>query len=265
MTIVAPEHATTTVYCAVWHADPDRHELLRSHQRSLQVQTADVAALYVFDAGDEPPDWLEGEVAVAQEPLTIYQAWNVATQLARTELVMNLNLDDRLVPGAVQVLQDAIRANEAALVGGEWRVCFDQAATDAAHDTGSALQAATELPFTPQWPPTPPREVRLGSGTGDRGTRGPGTIWRRELHDRMPYPHAFSDGAPILSVGDTAWWLLVLQYLEGTAVRVPVVVGHYHSHPGDQAEFRVTDEVGRLEGGVKRGNHPLDRVRHAHA
>ena len=87
--------ADTTVFCAVWHKDPNRHQLLRQHQHNLDAQTRRVASVYVFDNGDEPPDWLTGTVAVAPQPLGIYEAWNVGAQLATTRNVMNLNLDDR--------------------------------------------------------------------------------------------------------------------------------------------------------------------------
>ncbi len=255
--IVPPERADATVYCAVWHGDPQRAELLEAHQRCLADQDVPVAALYVFDGGDTVPRDLVGEFVVADQPLTIYQAWNVAVQAVRTPYVMNLNLDDRLEPGAVGLLAGVLRANPGvALVGGDWEVRYDQAATDAV--TGS-LRPAHALPYVPAWPPTG-EPTRLGSGTGDRGTLGPGTMWRTDLRDRMTYPHQFADGTDIRSVGDTAWWQ-VLQTLGLGILRLPLVIGNYHSHPGDQAEFRVQDEGDRLAAGLRTSPYPMGGMR----
>src|SRR5690606_25775729 len=102
---------------------------------------------------------VRGTVVVAAQPLTIYQAWNVATQVATTELVMNLNLDDRLAPDAVALLEDAMTANSAALAGGDWRICYSQEETDAVCE--SVLSRT--LPFRPEWPPVTGAETRLGS------------------------------------------------------------------------------------------------------
>jgi len=63
--------------------DPNRHELLRGHVENLARQTAPIESIYVFDAGDEPPSWLKARAITAKEPLTIYQAWNVALSLVR--------------------------------------------------------------------------------------------------------------------------------------------------------------------------------------
>ncbi len=244
----------TSVFCAVWHKDPDRHQLLQGHQLSLDRQTRPVERIYVFDNGDEPPSWLTGKVAVAQQPLGIYEAWNVGAQLAQTKYVMNLNLDDRLAPDAVARLEDAIESAGAGLTGGEWKICYSQEETDAVAPAYPAL----DLQFDPAWPPS--REgVRLGSGTGERGTLGPASLWRRALHDQYPFPYRFSSGAPITSVADLAWWNTIGPRFGG--VRVPLVVGHYYSHPGEQAEFRGPDENARLATeGVRYDWYPLDGI-----
>ena len=95
----------TCVICAVWHGDPERQALLRGHVENLARQTVPVEPIYVFDNGDEPPDWLNARAISVKEPLTIYQAWNVALSLVSTPLAMNLNLDDRLAPDAVEMLE----------------------------------------------------------------------------------------------------------------------------------------------------------------
>ncbi len=249
--------AATTVFCAVWSGDPDRWELLRAHQDSLQAQSVDVQVLCVFDDADRPPDWVRGTRVLASQPLTIYQAWNLATQVARTPFVMNLNLDDRLAADAVAVMQTAMA--DADLVGGDWAITYSQADTDAV--TGQPVRDATGLPFDPAWPPVAGTPTRLGSGTGDRGTLGPATMWRRALHERVGYPWAFADGEPIRIVGDLAWWQVAGAHLGARTVRVPRILGHYHSHPGGQAEFRSADEHGVLTAtGISTRNYPLGTV-----
>jgi hypothetical protein len=250
--------ARTTVFCAVWSGDPDRWELLRAHQANLERQSVPVSVVSVFDAGDEPPAWVRGVRVIAARPLTIYQAWNVATQVAETELVMNLNLDDRLGPDAVALLEDSISVNGAALAGGDWRICYSQADTDA---VGDAVPART-LPFRPEWPPEPGTVTRLGSGTGERGTFGPATMWRRSLHEKVAYPWELTSGRSIRIVGDLAWWTIVAKHLKARTLKLPVLIGNYHSHPGEQAEFRSADEHEVLaREGVRASNHPLDDIR----
>ncbi|MBV9123876.1 MAG: glycosyltransferase family 2 protein, partial [Planctomycetes bacterium] len=81
----------TTVICAVWYADPDRHQLLQGHQANLDRQTVPVERVYVFDNHDLPPAGLSGKTLSVSDKLTVYQAWNVALSLVSTPFVMNLN------------------------------------------------------------------------------------------------------------------------------------------------------------------------------
>ena len=59
-----------------------------------------------------------------------------------------------------------------------------------------------------------------------------------KLHLEFPrFPWMFGDRSLIRTIGDAVWGKL----LEGAGkkiVRLPMVVGHYYSHPGEQAEFR---------------------------
>jgi hypothetical protein len=249
--------ARTTVFCAVWNGDQDRHQLLLGHTETLRRQSAPIEMLYVFDNGDTPPAGTPGRHIVSRAPLTIYQAWNVAVRHATTDYVMNLNLDDRLAPDAVETMQDFADANQAGLIGGDWHIRFSQADTD---DTKETYRASA-LPFAPGWPPPPGIDSRLGSGTGDRGTLGPATMWRRSLHDHAPYPWMFADGNPIRIVGDAAWWTVVGKHLGASIVRLPLVIGNYHSHPGDQAEFRGAGEQERLGSqGIQMSWYPSDGI-----
>jgi hypothetical protein len=59
-----------TVFCAVWHQDPRRHDLLRAHRENLRRQSRAVEVMYVFDGGDAPPDSLEAQTIAASSPLT---------------------------------------------------------------------------------------------------------------------------------------------------------------------------------------------------
>ncbi len=222
-----------TVICGVWHKDPHRHELVRGHLACLRAQSRPVRALYVFDGGDLPPADFEGEYVATRQPLALYEAWDLAIQAVRTPYVMNLNLDDRLCPDAAEAVLEALEAG-ADLVGGEWRICFSQEETDGTR----AGERVEDLPFHPDWPPVTGRPVRLGSGTGERGTYGPGTAWRMALHRELPhYPWRFEDGSPVRVIGDGLWWELLGQAGK-KRVRLRRVLGHYHSHPGGQAEFR---------------------------
>lgn len=249
--------ARTTVFCAVWSGDPHRHALLRAHVEALRRQSVPTSAIYVFDNGDRPPDWVGGTALVAAEPLTIYQAWNVAVQHASTEYVMNLNLDDRLAPDAVETMEQFADANGAGLVAGEWNIRYSQTDTDDV----KATYPASALPFDASWPPKRGTTTRLGSGTGERGTLGPATMWRRDLHDKAPYPWQFASGKPIRIVGDLAWWTIIRRHLEVPVVRLPLVVGNYHSHPGEQAEFRSDDEHHLLsDEGIQMAWFPLDDI-----
>lgn len=105
--------ARTSVICAVWHGDPDRHRLLEGHLASLANQTVAVEPVYIFDGRDEPPASLPGHKVVAHENLSIYQAWNVGLAMVSTPFVMNLNLDDRLAPNAVELLENTLLTEDA--------------------------------------------------------------------------------------------------------------------------------------------------------
>jgi hypothetical protein len=227
--------ARTSVICAVWHGDANRHRLLEGHAENLSRQTVPIEPIYIFDGCDEPPASLPGRKVVVHEKMSIYQAWNVGLAMVGTPFVMNLNLDDRLATDAVEHLENASIREGAALVGGDWKICYSQQETD----NVSRCFPAAELPFATQWPPPPGTRTRLGSGTGERGTLGPATLWRMDAHVGAPrYPWRFPDGTIVKVIGDMCWWTLVTQMLQKKAVRLADVIGHYHSHPGEQAEFR---------------------------
>ncbi len=229
-----------TVFCAVWHGDPRRWELLRGHSENLRRQTAPINIVYVFDGGDIPPPWIGGNAVSVREPLTIYQAWNVALSMVQTPLAMNLNLDDRLACDAVEIMQNALLQSGATIVGGDWNICYSQPDTD---DVKNCYDA-TQLPLALNpWPPVPGTVSRLGSGTGEnRGSLGPATMWRMDAHLGAPrYPWRFADGSLIFSVADAAWWRLLDQNNK-KLYRIPLVIGNYFSHPVEQAEFRKTPE-----------------------
>lgn len=234
-----------SVICAVWHADPDRLELLRRHAENLARQTVAVKPIYVFDGADPAPQWLPGRKVCVEESLTIYQAWNVALALVDTPLVMNLNLDDRLAPDAIEKLVQLLTQSGAAMVGGDWRICYSQADTDRV----TPCAPIDTLPFVSDWPPRPGTLTRLGSGTGDRRTLGPATLWRLDTHIGAPrYPWRLPEGTFLRSAADAAWAGVVTKHLGKTTARLPEVIGHYHSHPQTQAEFRApADELALIE------------------
>ena len=90
--------------------------------------------VYVFDEGDAAPDWLAGSKVSASEALTIYQAWNVALSLVRTPFVMNLNLDDRLAPNAIELLQNVLEDDPEVVFPQPWTEESLGAEQDEEHD-----------------------------------------------------------------------------------------------------------------------------------
>jgi hypothetical protein len=164
--------------------------------------------------------------------------------------VMNLNLDDRLGPDAVEQLEKALLKEGATLVGGDWNIRYSQADTDKVEP----CYPASRLPYVSTWPPKAGTVTRLGSGTGENGTLGPATIWRMDAHISVPrYPWRFQDGSLIQGIADLAWWEILHNRLRKKVGRLPMVIGNYHSHPNEQAEFRpmAGDETGLvLEIGV---------------
>jgi len=223
-----------TVFCAVWHKNPDRLALLAAHRENLRCQTVPVHPIYVFDGGDTPPAGLDAETVCSSEDLTVYQAWNLGLAQVRTPLVMNLNLDDRLAHDAVEQLALELRRSRAALAGGDWRICYSQAETDKTE----ACFPPQSLPRMTSWPPQPGPAVRIGCSE-NVSTYGPATMWQMAVHSTLPrYPWRFGDGSLIRTIGDALFWkLLELNKLPTT--RLQKVIGNYHSHPADQAEFRV--------------------------
>ena len=227
-----------TVICAVWHRQQDKESLLSGHRRNLEAAGA-ARVVYVFDGSDQPPDWLKGpqvSCIVVSDALSIYQAWNVALSMVTTPLLMNLNLDDRLAPDAIGTLAAPFDSDpDVFLVGGDWRICFSEAETDAV----VLAQPLSALPYRADWPPVPGVQTRLGSGDGSRETHGPACMWRLEAHRRMPrYPYRFADGRLIRIVGDAIWWHAIEQMMRKKIVRLPMIVGNYRSQPSTQAEFR---------------------------
>ncbi|CUI01045.1 hypothetical protein [Leisingera aquaemixtae] len=221
-----------TVFCAVWHQQPDKLELLRSHWENLKSQSIPVEPCYIFDNGDQAPDWLEAPWHSFSKPLTIYEAWAAGVALAGTRYAMNLNMDDRLATNAVQELSKKAVETRSALVGGDWLICFDKD-----HLTQEfPVTGYDGTCFVPAWPPRPCEGLRLGSGSGERGTYGAATMWDLEIIGKW-YPTYFGNGEPILSIGDAIFWNL-LQGKGLKMTRLRKVIGRYYSDPNAQAEFR---------------------------
>jgi tetratricopeptide (TPR) repeat protein len=229
-------HPRTTIICAVWHKDANRKKLLIGHGDNILKQTRSVEVIYVFDGGDTPPSNLKAKTVVTNENLTIYQAWNLALSLVETPYVMNLNLDDRLNIDAVEILERALDSDPTiGLVGGDWNVCFDQKTTDLV----DRCSPCNKYEFLPDWPPTPQKNTRLGSGDGSRGTYGPACMWRMEIHKFIArYPWRLKNGYKLKVVSDAVWWGLVGRMTNYNVCRNGLIIGNYYSHPNEQAEFR---------------------------
>jgi hypothetical protein len=64
-----------------------------------------------------------------------------------------------------------------------------------------------------------------------------------EAHLGAPrYPWRFRDGTLLEGSGDLAWWRLLASNPNFKILQLPFIIGNYHSHPVDQAEFRIPDE-----------------------
>lgn len=238
----------TTVICALWHRDPKMWSLIDGHRENLDKQSVDHRRIYIID-GTPHIEWkrtIDGLVIVVGKPLTIYQAWNAALSIVDTEYVMNLNLDDRLYPDAIELMEDTLDKEKSFLVGGDWRLCHSQDETDDIFRECGEL----EYPVCETWPPKIQARERLGSGDGTRGTFGPSTMWRMDSHryaECYRYPWRFHDGSLIKSAGDAAWWG-IMAHRGMKLSRLPLMIGNYHSHAGEQAEFRedARDEMKKL-------------------
>jgi hypothetical protein len=234
----------TTIICAVWHRDENRERLLYEHAENIANQTLKVNSIYVFDNGDSPPKWLEANKIISSERLTIYEAWNLALAATVTPFVMNLNLDDRLCLDTIELLEGTAEKESAFLLGGDWKICYSQEETNRITRSYSAF----DLPFIEQWPPVPGTNTRLGSGTGNRGTLGPATMWSMNCHLRVPrYPYRTMDGTRIFAAADALWWTFLTSNLRVKSVRIPKIIGNYFSHPNSQLEFRHANERRKLD------------------
>ncbi len=221
-----------TVFCAVWHKQPNKEELLRSHWENLKAQSIPVEPCYIFDNGDQAPEWLEAPWHSFDEPLTIYEAWGAGVGLGQTKYIMNLNMDDRLATNAIEAMVGTAEGTSAALVGGEWAVSFDTSHLEAQFE----IKTLWGTTCSSDWPLMPQPNLRLGSGTGERGTFGPATLWNLDLLGHW-YPTYFNNGEPVKSIGDTLFWRVIMQNKQ-KLTRIPMIVGRYYSNPNDQAEFR---------------------------
>ena len=72
---------------------------------------------------------------------------------------------------------------------------------------------------------------------------GPATMWKMAVHRTVPrYPWRFSNGKTIRTAADAIFWALLES--QGQRIhRLPLIIGNYHSHPHDQAEFRYDNEA----------------------
>jgi hypothetical protein len=231
-----------TVISAVWRHQQDKEALLQGHMANLDRQTVPHERIYVFDEGDQPPEWLKGHALTSREPLTLYQAWNVALSLVRTPFVMNLNLDDRLAIDGIEVLLATLNQDpEIYLAGGDWKITSSEAETNAI-DRAYPLD---RLPHSLCWPPASDVEARLGSGDGlNTFSFGPACLWRMDAHLAIPrFPYRFADGTLMKVIGDAVWWHLLATHAQKKLARAPLVIGNYRTWPSSQAEFRHDDKA----------------------
>jgi len=248
------EEDETTVFCAVWHKDPARWMLMKEHFDCLMSQSVppdDV--IYVLDGGDSLPhelEHLERFVVQIDEPLSIYEAWSLAISLADTPLVMNLNLDDRLLPNGLEKLKSALVGADQDLVGGDWLISFDSETRNRiARDSDLASSLFNKALVVNCWPPVEkPYPQKLGVGTVPNGTYGPSCLFRR--CEQFTYPWKFENNESIKSIGDAIFWGVLKQ--NGFKLgKITDLVGVYNSAPATQAEFRENLDSYYLKKGVR--------------
>jgi hypothetical protein len=234
---------STTVICSVYSQDPHKLALLRGHMENLDKQSIPVDRIYVFEQGDQPPEWLSGTHVSVSRATTIYEAWNLAILLSKSPFIMNLNLDDRLNSDAVSLMQAMMSLDEVKIVAGEWEIKFSQAECDQTSVCGNPAG----IKVRDSWPPENRGErLLLGSGLSRPGTLGPATLWRREVHDHIgAYPYQDRTGSRERKICDLWFWRAIGRaYGSGAVARLPFLIGNYHSNPAFQAEFRADADSG---------------------
>lgn len=229
-------NSNVTIFCSVWSKQKNKEELLRAHVSNLKNLNYKVDILYIFDSNDKPPIWLDENFIVIETNTTIYNAWAIATKLIKTRYAMNLNLDDRLSSDSIEILLDGISSNDAALASGEWLISFENPIN---YNKFNSFEYPNTN-FHPDWPPIHGQLLRLGSGTGERGTYGPATIWDLNKVGK-DYPFKFDSGKDILSIGDSLFWGF-LKFRKLKIIRINKIIGVYYSNPNEQAEFRASNE-----------------------
>jgi hypothetical protein len=184
---------------------------------------------------------LQGTAIRVSEPLTLYQAWNLALAATSTPFVANLNLDDRFATDALEHMIEIFNLyKDVFLVGGDWQVCHSAKETD---NFFKAYPAHT-LALVSRWPPGPEANRRLGTGDGSNAiSYGPACMWRMEAHLAIPrYPYKFGNGFLIRGIADLIWWKMIEHNLKKRLYRLPLIIGNYRSWPESQAEFRYGQE-----------------------
>ena len=236
---------SVAVVCAVWSRDPNRWDLMSGHLENLLSQTCRVQPIYVLEQSDVPPNEFRDYCITFEQRLSIYQAWVKGIEFANCEFVMNLNLDDRLRINAVEVLRIPFHNKRVMCVGGDWHVRFDLSNSAG----GKFIEPINNYYWEATWPPsaTSNQKLRLGSGTGERGTYGPATMWRKSLFDGVQYPTRFGNGELIESIADAVFWHMVKSKDPDALFRIPMIIGDYLSSPNTQAEFRTTGEHEKLK------------------
>lgn len=71
-------------------------------------------------------------------------------------------------------------------------------------------------------------------------------MWKMAAHIQVPrYPWRLNDGTLIKTVADGAFWS-ILSHLGAPLSRLPLVIGNYHFHPAEQAEYRHPEDLGKI-------------------
>ena len=131
-------------------------------------------------------DFSQVKIAGTIDIPTIYQAWNLAIENATGEYITNANSDDRLYPGALKYLAEALDHNPSLGVV--------YANADIVEEIGGAPFSRMEL---------------MEGGFDDLLMQcfiGPMPMWRKELHES----HGLFD-AKMHSAGDYEFWLRLMK------------------------------------------------------
>lgn len=169
-------------------------------------------------------------IVLTDDVPTVYAAWNLGIQAAHGDYLTNANCDDRLYPGALAKLAEALDKNK------KYDVAYSNA--DVVEQIGGEVTARYE------WVEGGIEQLLVGCFVG------PWPMWRKSLHDK----YGMFDGE-MHSSGDYEFWLRLAK--AGVKFfHLREVTGAYLSRPDSaehRAKLRAIWETARARGRYREG------------